>query len=203
LQTQALGRFVLESPLATPLLDGTSRLLFRKSFRRPLFSLVDLALRHGLRRRRAAAAPAAGRIASERLLVARAVLGTVERLISTGGLSPHVMRTITEGWGRAWCLSGRHSPAGRRFRSEHRSDPPWFLAVAPTGACNLSCPGCYADAGGVPEHLPWKVLRWVMSEARRDWEVPLFVFSGANRCSTGPRGTIFWTSWSSIRTASS
>jgi MoaA/NifB/PqqE/SkfB family radical SAM enzyme len=65
-----------------------------------------------------------------------------------------------------------------RFREQHGVDPPWFLVLSPGHACNLRCPGCYADSGKHVAALPWSTLDRVMQEARDLWGVPLFVLSG-------------------------
>ena len=174
---QAVGRRILASPIRGPLLEAGNRLLFQERFRRPLFSLIDRWLAGSSRQRRDSL-PFAGRVGWERTLTARAILGTVDRAIERRRISPRLMRRITELWGRAWCLSARAGAGPRRFREEHGREPPWFLVLSPGSACNLSCPGCYADAGGKAVHLPWPVLERVMAEAREAWGVPLFVFSG-------------------------
>lgn len=174
---QALGRRLLESPIRRPLIRAGNRLLYRGDFRRALVSLVDFWMQREVRPK-GGRRTTATRIRRERFLMARAVLHTVDRMIERGGISPRLMSTITELWGRAWCLSARAGPNSRRFLETHGCSPPWFLVLSPGSACNLQCPGCYADAGRDPVHLPWQVLDRIMAEAKGLWGTPLFVFSG-------------------------
>lgn len=177
MNVQALGRRILDSPAGSPLLGAGSRLLFRDRLRRPLFSFLDSRLEAAARPGTRKGKPGA-RIERERLLSARAVLATVDRLIGRRQLSPGLMRVILELWGRTWCFSRRARPGSSRFLDAHGCEPPWFLVLSPGNACDLRCPGCYADAGGEPVHLPWPTLDRVMAEAKALWGTPLFVFSG-------------------------
>jgi MoaA/NifB/PqqE/SkfB family radical SAM enzyme len=172
-----LGRKFFEGPLRGPLLRAGSRLLYRDRFRRILMGAIDPWLRRAGRHERGVHG-SAGRIQRERMLMARAVLRTVDRMIEGRRISPHVMCVITDLWSRAWSLSARQRPDSRRFREVNGSDPPWFLVLSPGNACNLNCPGCYADGRGAPACLAWPVLERVMAEAKDLWGVPLFVFSG-------------------------
>jgi MoaA/NifB/PqqE/SkfB family radical SAM enzyme len=174
---QNLARRLLNSRASPFLLDVTNQLIYRERSRRFLISSTDLWLRL-LLRRLAKSRSADARIRWERTLLARAVLHTVDRVLAGGQVSPHVMRAITERWGHAWALSSRTQPHATKFRQEHGCAPPWFLVLSPSSVCNLRCPGCYADSGAEPRHLPWPVLERVMREARQLWGVPLFVFSG-------------------------
>ena len=174
---QTLARTVLNSPIRRPLFDAANHVLMQQRLRRPLFSLIDLWLSRSARPRRRASG-FTPRIQLERSLVARAILHTVERLMTSGQISPRVMRVISERWAKAWCLTTRTGASCQRFRAEHGCDPPWFLTLSPGSACNLSCPGCYANGGSTAANLPWPVLERVMAEARELWGVPLFVFSG-------------------------
>lgn len=174
---QALGRRILDSPIRRPLLGAGNRLLFRDGLRRALFSIVDSQLQEAVRPKKDVP-KSTTRIERERVLVARAVLATVDRMIGRRQISPRLMRVVTELWGRAWSLSAREEPNSRRFLEVHGCAPPWFLVLSPGNACNLSCPGCYADAGRDAVHLSWPVLDRVMAEAKELWGTPLFVLSG-------------------------
>ncbi len=111
--------------------------------------------------------------------MARAILATVDRLIGRGQISPRLMRVNLELWGRAWCSSGRGGLKSPNALRADGCEPPWFLVLSPGSACDLRCPGCYADSSGSrPVHLPWPILDRVMAEAKAFWGTPLFVFSG-------------------------
>jgi MoaA/NifB/PqqE/SkfB family radical SAM enzyme len=124
-----------------------------------------------------------GPLGAEQKLMALAALHTVDRLVQRGFLSPHVTRVISRLWGQTLSgyISGQRSGAAEQFFQTHGNEPPRFLAISPTQACNLRCRGCYAcsDAGArSAAHMDWALLGQVMTQARRLWDARLFVFSG-------------------------
>ena len=151
---QALGRRILDSPIRRLLLGAGNRLLFREGLRRALFSIVDSQLQEAVRPKKDVP-KSTTRIERERVLVARAVLATVDRVIGRRQISPRLMRVVTELWGRAWSLSAREEPNSRRFLEVHGCAPPWFLVLSPSNACNLSCPGCYGRSRGRMSSSTW------------------------------------------------
>ena len=110
--------------------------------------------------------------------MAVAMLETVDRLIGQRFLSRSLVRRVMQLWGQALAVLPEQQPAYVRFMQENGCQPPWFIVIAPGGACNLHCPGCYADANSGSPVLPWDVLDRVISEARELWGVPLIVLSG-------------------------
>ncbi|MGW8321249.1 MAG: hypothetical protein ACWGSD_06825, partial [Thermodesulfobacteriota bacterium] len=151
---QALGRRILDSPIRRPLLGAGNRLLFRDGLRRALFSIVDSQLQEAVRPKKDVP-KSTTRIERERVLVARAVLATVDRMIGRRQISPRLMRVVTELWGRAWSLSAREEPNSRRFlevlghvspdvacackrRSSPRSLPPSSRSL-PVWASSMRC----------------------------------------------------------------
>ena len=177
-----IGGRLLTSRVSGPLLDLATRLLYRDRLRRLLVRIVEGRLQVHLEENDQM--PITWRtIARQRNLIYRAVLHTVDRVVDQRILSPQVARVITELWGRALCLPPGRVPAVQRFRREHGCDPPWFMTISPTQACNLSCQGCYADSGSghgetVADRLKWSILDRIMTEAKELWGVPLFVLSG-------------------------
>lgn len=175
---KSLGRRILDSRVRRPLLAAANWLLFQDRLRRRLFSVAQSSFERTLFPGPDRAG-SRSRIEMERALVARAILATVDRLIGRRQLSPHLLRVILELWGRAWCTSGKGSPKSRNFLEANGCEPPWFLVLSPGNACDLRCPGCYADSSGAdPVHLSWSILDRVMAEAKVFWGTPLFVFSG-------------------------
>jgi len=124
-----------------------------------------------------------GPLGAEQRLMALAALHTVDRLVARGYLAPHVTRVISRLWGRTISsyISGQGSAIVQRFRQTHGHEPPRFLVISPTQACNLRCRGCYASSDRGTQsaaHLDWAVLEEIVAQARRLWGAPLFVFSG-------------------------
>jgi MoaA/NifB/PqqE/SkfB family radical SAM enzyme len=172
-----LAAKALDSSAGNLFLRAGSGLLYRKHVRRTLMRGFDW-LQRRTDHREPGMRTAAGRIERERVLMADAIVHTVDRMIEGRLISPGALSVSAELWARAWSMSARTKPNSRRFRETHGSDPPWFMVLSPGNACNLKCRGCYADTAGAPVVLPWSVLSRVMAEAKDLWGVPLFVFSG-------------------------
>jgi MoaA/NifB/PqqE/SkfB family radical SAM enzyme len=173
----AAGGKLLAGPAGTVLLDSAANLLQRDRFRGPALRAADRLAGPALRL-------AGGKIGErnrldrERVLLARAILSTLDRLLAAGALSPHLTRVITRLWVRALMVPVRVTPQGREFRARYGCDPPWFVAVSPGHACNLRCPGCYASSEAGRAKLDWRVFDRVITEAKRLWDIRLVVLSG-------------------------
>ncbi|MBU1943203.1 MAG: radical SAM protein [Actinobacteria bacterium] len=118
----------------------------------------------------------APRIDRERELFAKAVLATTDRMAARRAASRHFMETSGLLWARALAGADR-AGARRRFERVHGFEPPWVLVVAPTGACNLRCPGCYSGESGGGS-MAFDELDRLVAEARRLWGIKVLVFSG-------------------------
>jgi MoaA/NifB/PqqE/SkfB family radical SAM enzyme len=172
-----LGARLLSSRASGPLLELSGQLLYCGALRRQMVKIIDARLRTQLNKDDGV--PASWRtILRQRLLIYRAILHTIDRVIERRILSPHVARTISKLWGRAICLSARTRSVTQPFYDEFGCDPPWFLVISPGHACNLKCTGCYANSGSGASQVDWTILDRIMTEAKQLWGVPLFVFSG-------------------------
>lgn len=173
----ALGERLLSSRASGLLSGAAGRLLGCSAIRKPLLKLIDGHLCS--RMAKDGDIPANLRtIMRQRLLIYRAILHTIDRVVRRRGLSPVVLKTIAKLWGRAICLAAKTRSGPDPFRDEFGCDPPWFLVISPSHACNLRCAGCYADSGSDASRLDWATLDRIMTEAKQLWHVPLFVFSG-------------------------
>ncbi|MGQ9694009.1 MAG: radical SAM/SPASM domain-containing protein [Thermodesulfobacteriota bacterium] len=68
-----------------------------------------------------------------------------------------------------------------RFAQRHEGqEPPRFLVISPTKACNLRCVGCYAsaDTRRGQELLEWELFDRILSEAKTLWSIRFFTLSG-------------------------
>jgi len=115
--------------------------------------------------------------------ISLAALQSVERAIEKRWLSAQVACRISELWGSAFFPTKERQLAIQEFRLSHGVEPPWFLVISPTRACNLKCSGCYANSGpgsGYSEtaSLRWDTLDRLITEAKQTWGIRLFVFSG-------------------------
>ncbi len=111
--------------------------------------------------------------------ISLAVLNSINKAIEKRILAPHVARRIFDLWGRVLLPARQRKRIMQRFREEHGAPPPWFLVISPTRACNLACTGCYANSGSAQvASLPWDMLNRIVTEAKEQWGIGLFVFSG-------------------------
>lgn len=168
-------RRLLAGPAGTPNLLLGTELLRTQRARRLLLGTVEGSLRRRLLD--PPVPPGWQARAREPTLLLLGALRSLERSLDRGILSPHVLRVITVLWARAALVPNGETRAGRRFARAHGAPPPWFLVLAPTQACNLRCPDCYAEGGG-DVHLPWSVLERVVAEAQERWDARLVVLSG-------------------------
>lgn len=176
MDARSIGR-LLASPAGGLLLNAGAHLLDKDRLRQPFIQAVDWWL-HALLASDELTSPAWRRIRQERLWIALSVLHTVDRLAGRRAIAPGVVRVIPQLWARALCMPEAQRPAIARFRREHGTRPPWFIAISPGLACNLRCAGCYADSGPEGAKLPWPILDRIISEARDLWDVPMVVFAG-------------------------
>lgn len=173
--SRAVGRWLLAGPAGTAAFLLAAEILRGPRTRRYLFTRVERRLRERLAD---PPVPPPWRARDrERTLLALGALRSLDRTLARGTLSPHVLRAIVRLWGRAGLVPNRATRSGRRFARHHGAPPPWFLVLAPTQACNLRCPDCYAEAGA-DVHLPWPVLDRVLAEASERWDARLVVLSG-------------------------
>ena len=170
----AIGRFLETSP-GRRLFHFAAVLLYVDWLRKPLISLTRLLtepfLRSGKRQ------GASERIDLERKLFALSILDTVDRIAEKRAISKDFMEHASRLWVNA--LIGSEQDAARaRFKAEHGVEPPWVLVIAPTGACNLGCPGCYSGAASGGKSMAFGDLDRLVSEAKRLWGIKVVVFTG-------------------------
>jgi len=65
-----------------------------------------------------------------------------------------------------------------RLRQLSGHEPPNFMLISPGRACNLHCHGCDASSRKNTEKLSWPAFKNLVSHARRDWGMRVFVISG-------------------------
>ena len=119
----------------------------------------------------------AARIDRERELFALAVLDTVDRIAGQRAISPEFMQHASLLWTKA-LIGVAHDDALDRFKRENGVEPPWVLVVAPTGACNLGCPGCYSASAANPRMMPFAELDRLVTEAKEQWGIKVLVITG-------------------------
>ena len=55
----------------------------------------------------------------------------------------------------------------RRMLEEEGFEPPWFFVISPLKYCDLSCPGCYANADRGQVYLDYRLLNRIVSDAKK------------------------------------
>lgn len=151
------------------------RLLYLDQVRRPMIRLtryltgmfVRSGRRHGNSKR----------IDRERFLFAGAVLDTVDRIADERAIAPEFMARAGLLWTRALVGAGPDEDRNR-FLLDRGVEAPWVLVIAPTGACNLNCPGCSAGSSNTSRSMPFDRLDRIVAEARRLWGIKVLVFTG-------------------------
>lgn len=120
------------------------------------------------------------RIDRERELFGLSVLQAVDRAAADRSVSRDFIQHAGLLWTRALVDAGPQS-ARARFKEEKGAEPPWVLVIAPTGACNMGCPGCYSgtSTGAMGSRaMPFAELDRLIDEAKHLWGVKVIVFTG-------------------------
>ncbi len=73
-----------------------------------------------------------------------------------------------------------HVGDGKRaeYRAKHGENPPFFLLISPSMACDLRCPGCYAWKYPKEESLSVDKMRAILTEARDEMGIHFIAISG-------------------------
>jgi len=107
-----------------------------------------------------------------------AIVNSVDRILSAQNVSPQFISNTFRFAGQYLRNSAQTRQKITEFNSENGTDPPGFLVVSPTNACNLRCVGCYADSGINREKLDWQVFDRILSEVKDLWGKQAVVISG-------------------------
>lgn len=137
------------------------------------------AVERNLRRR--AAAPEVRQPAGvndDKLAMSLALLNIADRALAEGLLGNASLRGLLDRLLFDVIVQKGDERAKQAFRERHGANPPAFLTLSPGKTCNLSCVGCYADAGPTAERLPWDTLNRIVQDARDQWGARFFVISG-------------------------
>jgi MoaA/NifB/PqqE/SkfB family radical SAM enzyme len=112
----------------------------------------------------------------DKFYLSRAMLRSLDRALAEGRISRRVWMQFLKSFGRVH-LDG----ADRReaFLKEFDTDPPAFLAISPTGLCNLHCHACYADSSErARAMLPFAIVDRAIREQQSLWGSYFTVISG-------------------------
>jgi MoaA/NifB/PqqE/SkfB family radical SAM enzyme len=116
------------------------------------------------------------RIQEDKYFVARNMLRSVNRALSTGTISSPVRHALLN------ILVGEILVAvlRRGLEPEVLTDrPPGFITISPTQRCNLKCRGCYAASeSGRQASLEFSLVDRIVKEKTASWESHFTVISG-------------------------
>jgi len=117
-------------------------------------------------------------VIEERELMTQAFLHTVARALARRQLSQAMLRGLVEVLLEGALIRGGDREAQNRFREKYGTRPPGLLTISPGKACNLHCPGCWADAGKANEKLDFATVDRIIREAEELWGARFFVLTG-------------------------
>lgn len=110
--------------------------------------------------------------------MALAITGSINRAIENNRLSDAYLRGILQILIKTLFIDRSKTEQRVRFQEAFGKRAPSFLLIAPGKACNLRCPGCYADANDKRNHLEWSLVDRIVAEAKDLWAERMFVLSG-------------------------
>jgi MoaA/NifB/PqqE/SkfB family radical SAM enzyme len=96
----------------------------------------------------------------------------------SGALRTHPLNKFLDVFVSAVFLNKDFVQAVDEGRQRQGMGPPGFFVISPTKACNLRCPGCYANAADRSKSLDYGVFSRMVAEAKRFWGTRFFVVSG-------------------------
>ena len=198
------------SPIQTTALNLGTEFLVRagpglaqiRPVRQAIVHRVEFAMLDGLKRSRAASQYPPG-VDEDRTLMGLALLHTLERALTDHTLSPAGRRCLFKNLMQKLLVEQGDHAAMARFSAQYGVDPPFFMTISPSKACNLRCTGCYADSG--PQARSWTgrpSTAW-SAKPRRCGVHASSPSAAASRWPIGPMARACWTWPKGTRTASS
>ncbi len=148
-----------------------------KPIRQAIVHQVESAMLGGLKRARATSQYPPG-VDDDRTLMGVAFLHTAERALSDYHLSLAARRCLFKTTVQKLMIEQGDRAAVDRFNAQYGVNPPFFLTISPSKACNLRCTGCYADSGPMAEKLDWATFDRLITEAKTLWGTRFFAISG-------------------------
>ncbi|NMC11848.1 MAG: radical SAM protein [Chloroflexi bacterium] len=118
-----------------------------------------------------------------------AILHSVECALTEHKLSPATFRAASEVLGRDLFIEKKlRNQCSKKFKEQFGFNPPSFLVISPTRACNLHCVGCYADSDTQVQSLDWDLVDKLITDAHDLWGVQFITISGGEPLTYHSRG---------------
>jgi len=164
--------------LATEFMVRSAPILTRvRPLRRALVNYFEAQIMDRLKYERVHALFPPG-VSDDRASMGIALLHTIERALTRRHIAPAVVRCALNNLSKAALIERGERGAAESFYDQYGTHPPAFLVIAPGKVCNLSCIGCYADAGVAKEKLDWPTFDRIVTEAKTLWGARFFVITG-------------------------
>lgn len=149
-------------------------------------SLIDVAVsmgerymvKNGKNRHKTESATAPG-VIDDQTALSLAMLHSAKRLLTERTLSDATYEKVGKILGRDLLIEKDllHEKK-QQFVEQYGVSQPSLLLISPSKACNLRCPGCYADSDQYARTLEWDTVDRIITEAYDLWGAQFTVLSG-------------------------
>lgn len=148
-------------------------LMSHERVRSMVFAQVERRLHNGIRNNNTGTWPDQSN--QDRMDLITGMLRGLDRVISRGTVSKHVMKSMLEAFMGNVLLNEDASRAVQNLGCI----PPSFITISPTGRCNLKCNGCYAsDSALAGKYLDFEAFDRILHEKCELWGSHWTVISG-------------------------
>jgi MoaA/NifB/PqqE/SkfB family radical SAM enzyme len=112
----------------------------------------------------------------DKFCLSKAMLHSLDRGLSRGWISRAVWLRLLRSFSTIHCADTERRET---FFREFGAEPPAFVAISPTGFCNLMCQGCYANSSPQAKlMLPYSTVDRIIQEQQSLWGSHFTVISG-------------------------
>lgn len=117
-------------------------------------------------------------IMDDRTAMGLAIMGSINRALTGKFISENYIRSILQILVKVLLFEKGDQTITAKFKAEFGEQPPSFLLLSPSKACNLHCVGCYADSTEQTRTLEWSIVDRMIEESKELWGSHFVVISG-------------------------